>query len=122
MAYYGKTSVLGAWIFARNSFRSSCNYSRTCPLGCCIPIRLGQEHSKRRSEIIYSVDCKNAPIVKIEPIFCKKSEPILPNEPILILYPFHRLLTQKKQVQKVLAFFVLMIFKQFLDCGYRCVI
>ena len=29
---------------------------------------------------------------------------------------------QKKQVQKVLASFVLMIFKQFLDCGYRCVI
>ena len=29
------------------------------------------------------------PIVKFEPIFCEKSEPILQNEPIRILYPFH---------------------------------
>ena len=37
-------------------------------------------------------------------------------------YQNFRLLTQKKQVQKVLAFFVLMIFKQFLDYGYMYVI
>ena len=33
------------------------------------------------------------PFVKFEPIFCEKSEPILQNEPIRILYPFMQLLT-----------------------------
>ena len=42
------------------------------------------------------------PFVKFEPIFCKKvnpfskkSEPILQNEPIRILYPFHSPFTNK---------------------------
>ena len=32
--------------------------------------------------------------VKFEPIFCKKSEPVLQNEPVRILYPFHQLLSK----------------------------
>ena len=45
---------------------------------------------------------KNEPIVKFEPVFCKKvnpfskkSEPILQNEPIRILYPFRSSFTKK---------------------------
>ena len=38
---------------------------------------------------------KMHPFVIVEPIFCEKSEPILQNEPIRILYPFHQLLTEK---------------------------
>ena len=39
------------------------------------------------SLVLLFTDYKNAPIVKIEPI--------LPNEPIRILYPFQQLLTHK---------------------------
>ena len=50
---------------------------------------------RRRLKFLSSADYKNEPIVKLEPIFCKKvnlfsikSELILQNEPIRILYPF----------------------------------
>ena len=46
--------------------------------------------------------------LKLNP-FSKKSEPILQNEPIRILYPFRSPFTKKKQVQKVLAFLLLRI-------------
>lgn len=47
--------------------------------------------------IFSSAGYKNAPIVKFETIFLQKSEPILQNESIRILYPFHQLLTNKGQ-------------------------
>ena len=53
-----------------------------------------------------SADYKNEPIVKFEPIFAKKvnpfsikSEPILQNEPIRILYPFRSPFTKPLENQ-----------------------
>ena len=48
--------------------------------------------------------------VKFEPIFCKKSEPILQNEPIRILYPFRSPLTKiDKFRQKLVDFYLLLL-------------
>ncbi|MBR7177348.1 MAG: hypothetical protein IKD26_03975, partial [Clostridia bacterium] len=48
------------------------------------------------SLVLLSADYKNAPIVKIEPIFCKKSEPILQNEPIRIFVSYYTITHRKR--------------------------